>query len=172
MPETAPPPEEDGGTPPTSPTSTATHPPTSEEADWRARALEAETRLAQLEFESQSLREALAREQQARAIDRALTSAGAIDTEVASLMLASMLEKPDAKADAPDIQLLIETLRASKPFLFESALSTRPSVPSAMSPAISTSPADSLSDLAEQARSRGDRRSLLTYLRARAGLAL
>lgn len=172
MPETTPPPEEGGGTPPVSPTSPATHPPASEETDWRARALEAETRLAQLEFESQSLREALARERQSREIDRALTSAGAIDTEVASLMLASMLDKPDANSSSPDIPSLVATLRTAKPFLFESAISPRSQAPSAMSPAISASPADTLSDLAEQARSLGDRRSLLTYLRARAGLAL
>lgn len=176
MPE-GPPPPEDGGNPPASPPVTHPHPPATEETDWRARALEAESKLAQLEADAQSLRNQLdqahasiAQEKQARAIDRALSSAGAIDTEVASLMLASMLDKPGA--DAPDIGALVESLRTSKPFLFESALPSRPQAPSAMSPAINTSQADSLADLAEQARSRGDRRSLLNYLRARAGIAL
>jgi len=169
------PPIEDGGT-----TAAPSRPPVSEETDWRTRALEAESKLAQLETDSQSLRTQLAQaqsdlaqEKQSREIDRALASAGAIDPEVASLMLASMLASPAQTGDPPassDIPSLINSLRASKPFLFESALPSRPT-PSAMSPAITTSPTDSLSDLATQARTSGDRRSLLAYLRARAGRA-
>ncbi|MBL8877401.1 MAG: hypothetical protein JNM86_16540 [Phycisphaerae bacterium] len=165
------PPIEDGGTPPE-----ITRPPVSEETDWRARALEAESKLAQLETDSQALRtqldqaqSALAHEKHARELDRALANAGAIDPEVASLLLTSMLasQPPADQAGAPpDINALIQTLRTQKPFLFESALPPRPA-PSAMSPAITTSPTDSLSDLASQARTSGDRRSLLTYLRAR-----
>jgi len=163
------PPGEDGGTPPLEPT----RPPVSDETDWRSRALEAESKLAQLEADTQSLRaqlanaeSALAQEKQSREIDRALANAGAIDPEVASLMLASM-RAGQATGDPPDIAALIQSLRTQKPFLFESALPSRP-IPSAMSPAITTSTTDSLHDLATQART-GDRRSLLNYLRARAG---
>ena len=177
MPEALPP-IEDGGT-------TATpRPPVSEETDWRARALEAESKLTELESASQALRTqldqahaALAQEKQSRELDRALSSAGAIDPEVASLLLTNMLaSQPLAQTNAgeptttnsppaPDINSLIQTLRTQKPFLFESALPPRPT-PSAMSPAITASPTDSLHDLATQART-GDRRSLLAYLRAR-----
>lgn len=173
------PPAEDGNAP-----SELTRPPVSEETDWRARALEAESKLAQLETDSHALRtqldqaqSALAHEKQSRELDRALTNAGVIDPEVASLLLTNMLASqppPSAAGDpanaapSPDIHTLIQTLRTQKPFLFESALPPRVA-PSAMSPAISTSPTDSLADLASQARTSGDRRSLLTYLRARAG---
>ncbi|MBX3379611.1 MAG: hypothetical protein KF805_05925 [Phycisphaeraceae bacterium] len=172
MPEGTPPPE-DGGSPPSTLIST-TRPPASEETDWRARALEAESKLAALEAESQSLRTqldqthaALAQEKQSREIDRALASAGAIDPEVASLLLASMLATQTGDPTTPpDITALVQTMRAQKPFLFESALPPRP-IPSAMSPAITTTPTDSLHDLAVQARTTGDRRALLAYLRAR-----
>lgn len=165
------PPTEDGNTP-----SESTRPPVSEETDWRARALEAESKLAQLEAESQSLRTRLdqahaevTHEKQARTIDRALASAGAIDAEVAALMLDSMLaaatpSTTGTTSTPPDIAALISTLRSQKPFLFESALPPRPA-PSAMSAAIP--PIDQLADLASQARTTGDRRTLLSYLRAR-----
>lgn len=178
MPEDLPP-IEDGGTT----TADPSRPPVSDETDWRARALEAESKLTQLETASQALRTqldqahaALAQEKQSRELDRALASAGAIDPEVASLLLTSMLasqtpahttagEPATNSPPTPDINTLIQTLRTQKPFLFESALPQRPT-PSAMSPAITTSPTDSLNDLATQART-GDRRSLLAYLRAR-----
>jgi hypothetical protein len=174
------PPIEDGGTT----TATPSRPPVSDETDWRARALEAESKLAQLDSDAQALRtqlahaqSALAQEKQSRELDRALAAAGAIDPEVASLLLTNMLaSQPPAQTNAgeptttnspptPDINSLIQLLRTQKPFLFESALPAR-STPSAMSPAITTSPTDSLHDLATQART-GDRRSLLAYLRAR-----
>ncbi|MBL8885929.1 MAG: hypothetical protein JNK16_04645 [Phycisphaerales bacterium] len=161
-----------------------TRPPVSDEIDWRARALEAESKIAQLDSDAQALRtqlaqaqSALAQEKQSRELDRALAAAGAIDPEVASLLLTNMLaSQPPAQTNAgeptttnspptPDINTLIQTLRTQKPFLFESALPPRPT-PSAMSPALITSPPDSLTDLATQART-GDRRSLLAYLRAR-----
>ncbi|MGH7244825.1 MAG: hypothetical protein ACREJD_15535 [Phycisphaerales bacterium] len=166
MPEGSPPPEE-GGTP-----AETARPPASDETNWRARALDAESKLASLETETQNLRAQLdrnnadlAREKQSRKIDRALNSANVIDPEVASLMLETMLPSAAANGASPDIASLIQTLRATKPFLFESALPSRPA-PSVMSPAISTSPSDTLADLATQART-GDRRSLLNYLRAR-----
>ncbi len=154
-------------------TAPAARPPVTEETDWRARALEAESKLAEAQAQVADFRAkleqaqaALAKEQQARLIDRALAGAGAIDPEVASLMLDSMLAtRPDT---GTNIAPLIDELRASKPFLFESALPPRTSpTPSAMSPALSTTPSDSLADLAIKARTTGDRRSLLAYLRAR-----
>jgi len=173
------PPTEDGNAP-----TELIRPPVSDEIDWRARALEAESKLAQLDSDAQALRtqlaqaqSALAQEKQSRELDRALAAAGAIDPEVASLLLTNMLaSQPPAQTNAgeptttnspptPDINTLIQTLRTQKPFLFESALPPRPT-PSAMSPAITASPTDSLHDLATQART-GDRRSLLAYLRAR-----
>lgn len=173
------PPTEDGNAP-----AELTRPPVSDEIDWRARALEAESKIAQLDSDAQALRtqlaqaqSALAQEKQSRELDRALAAAGAIDPEVASLLLTNMLaSQPPAQTNAgeptttnspptPDINTLIQTLRTQKPFLFESALPPRPT-PSAMSPALITSPPDSLNDLATQART-GDRRSLLAYLRAR-----
>lgn len=158
-------PPEDGGAPPIE----TTRPPTSEEIDWRARALAAEARIAELESAAQSLRDQLAaadaalqKEQQARAIDRALTDSGVIDAEVAALMLDAMLA---ASPEPHDIPNLVQSLRTQKPFLFQSAL-PRPLSPSAMSPAITTTPSEELDTLATQART-GDRRSLLAYLRAR-----
>ncbi|MBS0189003.1 MAG: hypothetical protein JSS51_13125 [Planctomycetes bacterium] len=158
-------PPEDSGTP----AAETTRPPTSEEIDWRARALAAESRLSQLESEATKLRDQLAaagvaiqKEQQARAIDRALTDSGVIDAEVAALMLDAMLA---ASPEPPDIPNLVQSLRTQKPFLFQSAL-PRPLSPSAMSPAITTTPSEELDTLATQART-GDRRSLLAYLRAR-----
>lgn len=165
-------PGEGGGTPP-DPEATTTRPPVTEEIDWRARALNAEAKLVQSESalndahnKLSQIESDLAREKQARLIDRSLAGAGVIDTEVASLMLDSMLaSRPDA---GTNIGPLIDELRAKKPFLFESALPMR-SAPaaSAMSPAIATTPSDTLSDLANEARATGDRRSLIRYLRAR-----
>lgn len=162
-------PGDPGSTPPEN---EPTRPPVSPDIDWRARALEAESQLAASESALTDARTKLsqvqadlAREKQARVVDRALAGAGVIDTEVASLMLDSMLaSRPDA---GTNIAPLIEELRTTKPFLFESSLPVRPAAPSVMSAAIPATPADSLNDLAEQARATGDRRSLLRYLRAR-----
>lgn len=147
-------------------------PPVIPDIDWRTRALDAESKLvvsksalADLRTKLSEAQTNLAREKQARVVDRALAGAGVIDAEVASLMLDSMLaSRPDA---GTNIAPLIEELRTTKPFLFESGLPARTAAPSVMSAAISTTPADSLNDLAEQARATGDRRSLLRYLRAR-----
>ena len=170
MPEEIRNPGEDGG----NATDTPARPPVTEETNWRSRALEAESKLAEAQGHLADFRAkleqaqaALAKEQQARVIDRALAGAGAIDPEVASLMLDSMLAtRPDT---GTNIGPLIDELRTSKPFLFESALPpqrTSPA-PSAMSPALTSTPTDSLNDLATKARASGDRRSLLAYLRAR-----
>jgi hypothetical protein len=148
----------------------ASHPRIDDEIDWRARALEAESKLKEASAAVDELRASLeqsqkelARVRRAREIDRALADAGAVDGETAALVLESML----SAGSAADVPTLVDELRSRKPFLF--APGPAP-IPSAMSPAIRATATEDLAGLAEEARVSGDRRTLLRYLRARRAL--
>ncbi len=138
----------------------------SEETDWRTRALAAEEKVRQLEAQLADIKSTLARareqlddSERRAAIDRQLAAAGVIDPETATLLVERALQT----MDTPDVPLAIADLQRRKPFLFRA-----PSAPraSSMSP-VTDPPGPTLESLADQARQRGDRKSLLTYLRAR-----
>jgi len=138
----------------------------SEEVLWKARALEAEeklaaceTRLVELEGELSSARESLAGVERRAEIERALSGASVVDLETAVMLTESAI----AEMDTPDVAVAVRDLRARKPFLFGERGG---GVSSAMG-ARSASDEDPLGDLAASARGSGDRAELLRYLRAR-----
>ncbi len=97
-------------------------------------------------------------------IDRALIAASPVDLESARAVARSQIKEGD------DVGRAIQALKAAKPFLFTpagNAPSPRSS-PSVMTPASEPASArDTTQALADEARTTGDRRALLAYLRAR-----
>ena len=140
----------------------------SEELAWKRRAEQAEARVAELESEVSRLESALAEAEAAssgaelkRRIDRELASARAIDLETAALLT----EAAVAGLDDPDVAAAVAELRRRKPFLFGRGFGA-----TAMGAIGDGGGADGeLADLAEQAKTTGDKRALLRYLRLRRG---
>jgi hypothetical protein len=144
----------------------ATRPPVTRDTEWRARAIEAERRLAEVEKqlaaaaqEIERSRAALDAAERRRQIERELASSEAVDLETATLMT----EAAVAGMDEPDVAAAVADLRRRKPFLFRG----QPAV-SAMSGALEAGD-DGLTDLAAAARASGDRAALLRYLRMKRG---
>ena len=138
----------------------------SDTPDWQQRALAAESTTTQLQSKLDELTASLAQAQQAattserrREIDAQLTQAQAIDLESTRLLTEAAI----AQSPAPDIPKAIADLKKRKSFLFRPA---RPQA-SAMSATGKPAPHDELAQIAEHARTTGDKRALLQYLRAR-----
>lgn len=126
-----------------------------EEADWRRRALAAESRLEQIHEELAETRATLDDAERKRQAERLLAEHGALDLETAMLLT----EAAVAQMDEPDVAAAVQELRARKPFLF-----ARASHASVMSGHAESEP-DPIEDAAADARATGDRRVLLRYLR-------
>lgn len=139
--------------------------PVSESIRYRKRAQSAEqelatlqTKLADSQTELAQLRDAVSTMERRQKIDALLADAEAVDFDVARLLTEAAVEA----MDEPDVQLAIEELRRSKPYLF----TARRTAASAMGARRyhDTGQAELAADAA--ARS-GDRRDLLRYLRLR-----
>jgi len=150
---------------------TETRKPVSEEIGWRGRALQAESKLADLEKALAELRstleqtrDALESNERRREIERAVSAAGAIDTETVLMLVEAAMTGREPK----DLSAVIEEIRRNKPFLFEPRGKNASDKASAgvMSPEPSRG-GEALAALAEEARASGDRRALLRYLQAR-----
>lgn len=143
----------------------------SEEVIWKARAEEAEEKLAAceakvsaLETELSSANEAVVSTQRRGDIERELTAARAVDLETACLLTEATI----GEMDEPDVAVAVRELKTRKPFLFScGGHSTH--VGSSMSAQSSHSMGDGLGQMASSARMSGDRNELLRYLRARRG---
>jgi len=149
-------------------------PRVSEELIWKARAEEAEKKLADvtervktLERELGEARSAAEAADQRRQIDLCAGSCGAIDPETVSVLA----ERAIAGMDEPDVRGAIEGLRRTKPFLFvrRAGAGRAGARASAMSASVEALGGEGLEELAEDARASGDRRVLLRYLRERRG---
>jgi hypothetical protein len=112
--------------------------------------------LAAAQAELATLRASLDASERRRALDRALLEAGAIDPESAAIVAASL---PDAPTTGPGA--LVADLKRRKPFLF-----THPRPATSFSAPVSQDPGPAEA-AATHARTTGDRRSLLHYLRLR-----
>ena len=115
-------------------------------------------RIAELEQELTQAAADLRSERRRAALDRALAAAGALDLETARLLCE---HQPDA-----DVTEVVRELRRRKPFLFASPQGSARRQ-SAMSPLAPPARAETLEDLAEQAKRSGDRGTLLRYLKTR-----
>jgi hypothetical protein len=111
--------------------------------------------LAAAQQELAALRNSLAASERRRALDRALVDAGAIDVDSAAIIAGA---HPDAATAEP--AKLIAALKRTRPFLFHTVRTHATAAPIAPE----ASPAESA---AHHARTTGDRRSLLHYLRLR-----
>ena len=155
--------------------------PVSGELVWKARAEDAEEKLAaceamivELESELLMANDAVVSTQRRGDIERELTAARAVDLETACLLT----EVTIGEMEEPDVALAVRELRSRKPFLFSggshgaegsgggygggSAMSAVPG--SGFGKGVG-----GLGELASSARSSGDRNELLRYLRARRG---
>lgn len=150
--------------------STPGGPRVSEEVEWKARALQAEQQVealreqvAALEGELAGEREAVDEAERQREIERQLREARAIDLETARLLTESAV----AGMDEPDVARAVAELRKSKPFLFAPSVGAGTGV---MAGHIAHGGKNELACAAQDARSSGDRRALLRYLRLKRGI--
>lgn len=141
--------------------------PVTEAIRYRRRAQQAEQRLGDLERELGELRSAYAASQETitalerrERIDALLTESGTIDLEAARLLT----EVAVAGMEEPDVSAAVADLRRHKPYLFDRG---GVGLPSAMGPREPEHAPDPAADAADQARTSGDRRDLLRYLRMR-----
>ncbi|MFK7760038.1 MAG: hypothetical protein AB8C13_08830 [Phycisphaerales bacterium] len=142
----------------------------SQDVIWKARAEEAEEKLAvyearvgELERELSSANEAVVSTQRRGEIERELTAARAVDLETACLLTEATI----GEMDEPDVSVAVRELKTRKPFLF-SCETHGTHVGSAMSASAGAS-GGGLGPMASSARMSGDRNELLRYLRARRG---
>ena len=142
----------------------------SEDVIWKARAEEAEEKLAvcearigELEGELSSANEAVVSTQRRGDIERELTAARAVDFETACLLTEATI----GEMDEPDVAVAVRELKARKPFLFSCA--TKGMTGGAVMSSQMGSGSNGLGRMASSARSSGDRNELLRYLRARRG---
>lgn len=141
-----------------------------DETLWRARALEAEARLAELGQELAQTKQqldtaarALSALERSRELESAILDAGAIDVETVLVMAeAQALKQPDTSAAD-----LVAEIRQRKPFLFKATPGG--AAGSAMSAEPRAATPSGLDQAFGQARTAGDRRSLLKYLRVKRG---
>lgn len=137
-------------------------PPVEPQPDWQQQAQAAQSKLDQVqeqlvqtETTLSETREALDATERKHQTERALIKAGAIDLETAALLTeAAVCDMPEA-----DVQAAVAELKRRKPFLFKQA-----SRASAMSGAVDQSE-PSVELAAGEARTTGDRKALLKYLR-------
>jgi hypothetical protein len=173
LPPTTNPPDEnpgpqDRGAPPPEPTPDP--PAVSDETQWRSRALKAEEdarrlegELAEIKATLDAAKQQLGQTERRSAIQRELQAAGAIDLDATMLLVEQAL----ATGNPGDVPGAVNQIRAQKPVLFTAAPSAPALRHSSMSGAVD--PQDRVGLLAAQARQTGDRRLLLSYLRARRG---
>lgn len=112
-------------------------------------------KLAETEQLLSQAREALDAAERKHTIERELWSQGALDVETATLLTEAAI----AGMPKPDARAAVAELKRRKPFLFRAPSPAA----SAMSPHAPA--ANSLDQAAADARSSGDRRALLRYLR-------
>lgn len=117
-----------------------------------------ERQLAERTAELAQAREALDAAERRRTIAEHLAQSDAIDLEAAALLT----ELAVASMPEPDVAAAVADLRRRKPFLFRT-----PARSTAMSPEPRATAPDPLADAADAARTTGDRRALLDYLRLR-----
>ena len=139
-----------------------------DETYWRGRALQAEARSQDLQGQFDQVKQqldmatrALAALERSRELESAIIDANAIDVETVLVMAeAQALKEPDATAGQ-----IVADIRQRKPFLFKPSSSGG----SAMSAEPRGGDAGGLDQAFGQARAKGDRRSLLKYLRVKRG---
>ncbi|MEQ8770233.1 MAG: hypothetical protein RIB60_06960 [Phycisphaerales bacterium] len=139
-----------------------------EEEDFEARIAELEARIVELEGELAAALEALGSSERRHEIERAAHEANALDAATVALLT----EIAVSAMEEPDVRAAIEELRRDKPFLFRGGSRQRAAA-GAMSVAVERGRGAraELGELADEARSSGDRGALLAYLRERRGRA-
>ena len=124
-----------------------------------------EERLREAEAELASLRAELASVQRSRELERLLRDAGALDLEMAATMAEALVAQRVAAGESGfGLTAAVGELARTKPFLF-GAVSGSGSGAGAMSAA--PTGGSELARAASEAKSSGDRRLLLRYLRLR-----
>lgn len=120
--------------------------------------------LAAAEAALAEARAALETAQRRAAIEREVARSQPIDAEVV-VMLCETAAKAGDNGKGPDAAAIVADFKKRKPYLFRTPTPAAPRA-TAMA-AASASPANELERVADEARSTGDRRALLRYLRLR-----
>jgi hypothetical protein len=120
--------------------------------------------VASLQAELDAAKRELQGQKRRGLIERELAAAGALDAPAVAPMLERTLTSAGVPEEA-DVRSAVARLRSQRPALFRGA---RPQAARGAPPmgGVEPPPADPITDLAGRAR-RGDRGSLLAYLRAR-----
>lgn len=145
---------------------------------WQSRAAQAEEqlrdvsdKLAAAESELAKARATAEHADLRRRIERTLADAGALDVDVACVLVEASLA--GGNGQKPTVQAAVQELKRNKAFLFAgrngNGSAGAGSGGAVMSGAVRTDRHASLNELAENARGSGDRGSLLRYLRAKRG---
>jgi hypothetical protein len=118
-------------------------------------------RVARLERDLAEAQRSLKLAETRASIQRALAGAGAVDADAVALVVESSIPKGDAPFDVAAIARAIDEIRRTRPGLFRTPTPAR----STTMPARVERPATRLEDAATHAAKRGDRASLMHYLR-------
>jgi|GEM_PF-6343982 len=156
-------------TPTAPPNATPGRPPVMPDFDWRSRAISAENNLRQtreqlaaLQSQIDEHKARIAATQRRADIETLARQAKAVDINVvAALVEHTLASQPDA-----EVSRVIADLKRTAPFLFASASITSSSAAGAPI-APRDARAEALAQKADEARASGDKRALLSYLRAR-----
>ena len=137
-------------------------PPKPDLEHWRKRASDAEGRISELSGKLENIeRELASHKSRLEDSQRAgeLASSGAIDTQVIAALIESMIRSKQAT----DFKAALAELRKSKPFLFRHSAALMPASPIVPERTSGFTGQPTPSSIAP----RGDRRSLLDYLRSK-----
>jgi hypothetical protein len=118
-------------------------------------------RVAELERDLRDTRQTLQQAQTRTHIHRALAGTSPIDADAVALVVETELAKGESEPDAAAVARAVEEVRRTRPALFRSA---GPARTGPMAARVER-PATRLEDAAAHAAKRGDRASLMHYLR-------
>jgi hypothetical protein len=104
-----------------------------------------------------------------RDAQQALFAAGILDLETGVALVKQRIAAAPDPAAAPDIAAIVKSIRTAKPALFKPAPARTPSA--TLAPAPTADPRTDLARAADAARSTGDARSLMSYLRLKRAAA-
>lgn len=133
--------------------------------------MQSDERAAALEQQLEAARAELQHERLTRQIESELRRAGALETEAAAALLRERVRVVQEAGKQADLRELVAELKKTKSMLFASGVKTPVAPPSGATGAARSerTSVETAKQAAEEARTSGDRRALLRYLRLRRG---
>lgn len=130
-----------------------------------------EERATALEQQLAAARAELQHERLTRQMENELRRAGAIETDAAAALLRERVRAAQESGKEVDLRELVAEMKKAKGVLFGVGVKTQVSPPSGATSAARSerTSVEAATQAAEEARTSGDRRALLRYLRLRRG---